>query len=388
MVEISNSINDFHDHELSNFLYPEKALEIIRYRPWIGYSKASFIMKNKLTKAFYHAMYDRTKRPLAYYIVGLINSGKSYILERWLQGLTQVTIPNEFPELDGKDFVFVYHETPSHVRSAKKLFRSILRDHFGMDIRNSILKAMDTDEILSILIDQLEEKQVKILIIDELQDLLDHPSAEQLRIFKVFKKMLNSRKISIGLILCGTMNALPLLNNKEWADERITGVELTRWVDRPINVKKLTKVTVDGNDEYVEETVKKNEFREDLQLIWQIYCKQKKWLPDWDLISFENGKPKWNTSQIKVIKKLSDMRFGKLVELIRHSAIHAIVNGRTKITKKDLTSVYNQDIWYDIDDEGKLVRKQYSSEYISDYKGSKKTKGSKNKSRGKNSRKK
>ncbi|MCY3411753.1 MAG: TniB family NTP-binding protein [Candidatus Heimdallarchaeota archaeon] len=235
-MEYRDIINEFtaEDMELG---YSNKALEIIKYRPYFGYSQANVIMREYLIKAWEHAIHDPTNRPMAYYLMGYINSGKSFLLERFKLWTIEVLKKSQRNYDLDNDKIVIYYNTPSHVRSAKGLIADLLATHFGLETRASIRKNSNTQDFLRVLRREFKIAGTKLLIIDELQDLLEDHRKEQLVFFLVLKKLLNMPDLKIGLILCGTNNALPLLSHQEWADERITGILLNKWQDKVLDHK-------------------------------------------------------------------------------------------------------------------------------------------------------
>jgi len=225
---------------------------------------------------------------------------------------------------DVPDNSILYVEIP--VRATLKKVFAIILTRLGKPVSSRYLRDFHTQDLVDLIITELENKKLRLLIIDELQDLLVASFEDKKDIFTGFKKILNA--CSTRLVLVGTNAAKDLLYLDEWIDERLIIQEIPRLQD--------------GSD-----------FR---NLLSQIYIAYKEIIPDWDLAQIRpDGTIEFNYSLILLLLELCQGRLGKLVQNIRYSIIEALEHSRNSVIEQDYRDIFNNDVVFTIID-GNLHR--------------------------------
>jgi hypothetical protein len=180
------------------------------------------------------------------------------------------------------------------------MFTSIL-ERFDARYSKNIGKGTHTDRIIDLIIKELRRRGVKIMFLDEIQNLLKADMDEKDDIFNGFKKLSNQSQTR--LILVGTPSSIDLFRDAQWVDERYRVLVLPKW-------------------EFTEEY---------LDLLTSIYKAYEDFLPGWDLVI----EGKINSKIAWYLYKLSEGRLGKLIQIIRYAAVRSLSQNRTYITKED-----------------------------------------------------
>lgn len=318
-IKAKSLIEDFDDEDISLVTIKDDIKEVINFQPWFNYDFAEKTIK-KLAILHNESVVDKELRPLAYFVCGQINSGKTTLVTRFRSLMRK---------LGHEDII--YYSIPVRA-TLKKVFADILHKAFNKEIAGTALKNFHTQDILNRLIIEMEQNQTKVLIIDELQDLLVSSSEDKREIFKGFKHILNN--CGTRLILVGTKKAKELMYIEDWIDDRLRLIELPDWG--------------------LKTTKKKREFA---QLILQIYIAYQEFVPDWKLVTRgENGKAIFNESEMKLLITLSKGRLGRLIQLIRYGIIEALLDNRKYVKFSDYHAVFNHGIKFEINRNGDIVR--------------------------------
>ncbi|MFW9996002.1 MAG: TniB family NTP-binding protein [Candidatus Odinarchaeota archaeon] len=291
-------------------------LEILEFQPWFDYELAKEIFI-KLGRMYDEAIIDKEIRPLSYFICGDINSGKTTLVTRFRNIMEK---RHGYKEDDVR-----YYEVPVRA-TLKRVFAGILT-LFGEKITGNALRNVHTQDLVDMIIERLERNKVKVLFIDELQDLVVASPDDKKAIFTGFKKILNN--CSTRLVLIGTTNARDLLYLDEWIDERLVVIDIPLWEDG-------------------------EPFRE---LLAKIYKAYKPFVPDWDLFEVKEGKiAGYNYPVILLLLEISSGRLGKLLQIIRYVIIETIQKGQTNISVDDYQDIFNSNVKYEIKN-GAIVKK-------------------------------
>ena len=312
----AKGLDDVSEDDLNLVMIKDNVREILEFRPWFDYPLAKTIIK-KLGRVYTEAIIDEEIRPLSYFIYGDINSGKTTLVTRYR---------NIMKKLKGFQIDdILYFEIPVRA-TLKQVFAKILAK-LGKKITGNALRNTHTQDLVDSIIEELERRKVKILFIDELQDLIVATNEDKRAIFTGFKKILNN--CSTRLVLIGTPAAKDLLYLDDWIDERLIVLDIPKWKD--------------GQD-----------FRKLLLAIYKAYVP---FVPDWDLIAVKSdNKIEYNYPIVQLLLKLSGGRLGKLLQIIQYSIIEAVEKDQSNILLENYQDIFNQSVKYVIE-KGKIVRK-------------------------------
>jgi len=216
-------------------------------------------------------------------------------------------------------FDIMYFETPVRV-TFKQMFASLLGTKFGLPIKGSALRSIHTNTLIDNLVEELREHKVKLLFIDEIQNLLEADKEDKKAIFNGLKRLTNQSQTR--MILVGTPSAIKLFQGSDWVMERYRILELPKWKE---------------NKEYMD-------------LLLSIYRAYGDFFPNWNLVD-SNGKV--NKAIGTYLYTLSEGRLGKLIQIVRYGGVNALLNGRENITREDYKSVFRVDF---IEENGEIKR--------------------------------
>jgi len=301
------------------------ATQILTYKVWFEYKKALEIFDEfdvayiQAYGYFENPQESSDIRPISLFLSGEINTGKTTLVVKYMSYCKKIA------EIEGRTFSeddIKYFETPVRV-TFKRMFASILEE-FGIPIRGSALRGLHTDVLINMIIKELRIRKVKLLFLDEIQNLLKADLEDKDDIFNGFKKLTNQSQTRI--ILVGTPNSIDLFRDAKWVDERFKVIALPRW-----NFKS----------------------REWIDLLFAIYQAYKDFFPDWDLVKPDG---KVNKEISMYLHEISGGRLGKLIQTIQYAAVHALLHNKTDITKANYEAILP--IKYYVKD-GKILEKKY-----------------------------
>lgn len=267
--------------ELSN----EERIEKILAERWIGYTRANAV----LSKMEDLLNYPQTHRMPNILIVGGTNNGKSTIIERF----RSLHPPKESVDGDSIEVPCIYMEMPPEANQ-DSIYMSILRElHIPFQINSK--KEMKFEQVRKI-VDRLKSR---LLIIDEIHNVLDNTKAKQAQVLNTIKYMGNRLRISI--VGAGTIAAHRALQSDKQMANRFKPVELPQW-----------KIDM--------------EFRN-------------------LLMSFEKTIPLRQPSNLAereltlLLRNMSEGWIGELSEVLKLSAVKAVQSGEEQITEEILQSI-------------------------------------------------
>lgn len=310
----------------NNVLY---ATQIFEYDAWFEYSTATKIL-NILDTMYLEAKqsYSNKKdgeqvnevRSLGLLLFGKINSGKTTLCIRFQNRTKLLEINNG--EI-WSDYNIVYYEIDC--RMSLKSFLSILLEKVGgLRVSNRALQNINTTTLIESITHELSVREIKILIIDEIQDLLSSHESEIQDIFIALKKIVN--KSYTRVVLVGTPKAYDVLRK---ADETTT--VSNPWVDERFRVTEL-KLT---NEEFADLLFSLQNAYQNVLISWMPYNQT---TGKWRSIIVDSKK---TMPEINYLFDLCEGKAGKLIQLIKYSAINALLDNRTDIQLSDYEDVFN-----------------------------------------------
>lgn len=276
----------------------EERIEYINKEYWIDYP----IAKNILEKMedIYKYQYGQT-RPTSILLVGSSNNGKTSLLKEFIKthppydynidGEKPDWITDEFFDKYtgiGRPVVYIISPTePSETR----LYSIILEQ------LNVPYKARDTLDTKANLVEYyLKALNVKVLIIDEIHNILNGSPARQRQIMGAIRDL--SSKLTMPVILSGVKDALRAINTEDQISSRYRPEYLTKW--------KMDK-------EYV-------------SLMATVVSK----------LPLKKQSTILNKDDASEILELCNGYIGEIVNLIKSAAIYAIKSGSERVTIKEI----------------------------------------------------
>ena len=264
----------------------EERIRYINKEKWIGYPQAQEIL-HKLNDLL---TYPRKTRMPSMLIVGGTNNGKTSLIRRFLSQNPPIR-NEEWQETTQIPVISVQAPIAPNVSD---LYSAIL-EQFAVPYKNTDKMAKKEQQIKY----YFGLCKLKMLIIDEIHNILSGPISKQKMFMNALKNLSNSLQISI--VLVGTKEALRATNTDEQINNRFKPVFLPKW---------------HYNNEY-------------LSL----------------LASFEKILPLKKPSSLATDEKiglkildLSEGYIGEMVDLLAASTITAIKTGSEKITLNTLSS--------------------------------------------------
>ncbi|MFX1451898.1 MAG: TniB family NTP-binding protein [Promethearchaeota archaeon] len=307
------------------------AVQILNYNIWFNYNIAKEFFKEfdvaylQAYNYFQNPENNAEVRPLNFFLSGDMNTGKTTLVTKYIN-YCELIAKEEGREYSKYDIM--YFETPVRV-TFKQMFSSLLGTKFGLPIKGSALRNIHTNTLIDNIVEELRENKVKLLFIDEIQNLLEADLEDKKAIFNGLKKLTNQSQTR--MILVGTPTAIKLFKGSDWVMERYRILKLPRWKE---------------NKEY-------------LDLLVAIYQAYGDFFPNWDLV---DSNMKINKDVGHFLYELSEGRLGKLIQIIRYGGVNALLNGRKNITKEDYNSVFR--VNYSVED-GDIKQKSKTNNNLS-----------------------
>ncbi len=191
----------------------EERIQYIKDDRWLGYDKAGEIL-DKMTELMNHPRVLRMPNML---IVARTNNGKTQILNRFLE-------LNPADDNIGGDAIIVpvVYVMASADPDEKRFYAEILNAIFAKySYSDAPQKLLDTVK------DKFEKIGVKILLIDELNNLISGSLAKQRKFLTVLKQLSNALKLPI--VAAGTEEAVRAVQSDPQLSNRFEPFILPRW---------------------------------------------------------------------------------------------------------------------------------------------------------------
>ncbi len=318
----ASMIDELTDSDKTRRARLNDAMEILAHNVWFEYKRAQDMFDLfdvaylQACRHFENPDLHSDLRPISFFLTGEINTGKTTLVVKYMNYCAKMVKDDQnlYSESD-----VLYFETPVRV-SLKRMFASLL-EKFNISISGRSYDNLHPDRLIDLIVKEFRKRRVKIMFLDEIQNMIKADLDDKEDIFTGFKKLANQSQTR--LILIGTPDAIELFRAAKWVDERFRILILPRW---------------EISEEY-------------LDLLYSIHQAYVSILPDWDLVD-KDGMVNGETA--KYLHDLSDGRLGKLIQTITQAAVHALLQNRTNISNVDYDAV--QTIKYFIKD-GKIIEK-------------------------------
>jgi hypothetical protein len=188
----------------------------IRTDRWVGYTKAEEALL-KLNTLITHPKRQRMPNLL---IIGPTNNGKTMIIEKFRRSHPISENPKKYLS---NEYPVIVMQMPSDPKIAR--FYSILLYQLGIPTRSR--QRISDLEILSLY--ALQRSKVKILIIDEVHNLLAGTSAAQREFLNLIRFLGN--QLQIPIVCVGTKEAYFAIRSDDQLENRFEPVTLPLWKD-------------------------------------------------------------------------------------------------------------------------------------------------------------
>lgn len=277
----------------------EERINYINQEYWIDYPIAQNILGKM--EDIYNFEYGKT-RYISILLVGGSNNGKTSLLKRFLEkhppydynidGEQPDWITNEFfDKYTGIGIPILYVISPTEP-SESRLYSIILEQ------LNIPYKTRDSLDVKAKLVEYyLKALNVKILIIDEIHNILNGSPAKQKQIMSAIRDL--SSKLKMPVILAGVKEALRAVNTEDQISSRFRPEYLTKW--------KMDKDYIS----LLATTISKLPLKKESTII--------------------------NKEDAQEILELCDGYIGEIVNLLKAAAVHAIKTGTERVTIKEIT---------------------------------------------------
>ena len=299
-------IDDLTEEDLKRWERMNYAVQILTYNVWFEYKRALEIF-DELDIAYLQACryFENPEeftdiRPISLFLVGKLNTGKTTLINKYRHYREKIA------KIEGRHYSkndIIIIDAPVGI-TFKGMFTALLAE-LGIDV--DWKKEIHTDRVINQLIQELRKRKVKLLFIDDIQNMVNVNQADKNDIFDGFRKIANLSQTR--LILVGLPSAYALFANSNWVDERYRALVLPEWDSH--------------SEEYID-------------LLYTIRTAYGDFLPDWDIVNEEG---KINKEVALFLHSLSEGRLGKLIQTIQQAAVRALSLNRTNIEKEDYTAV-------------------------------------------------
>ncbi len=192
----------------------------IRTDHWIGYPKAN------LGLYALEELIDCPKRQRMpnLLITGPTNNGKSKLVERFRRSYPPIVFPNELYSMGSgfyKAVPVLYLQMPPHPEV--KRFYTILLDYMGLEVT----KNLRTPTLEVSVINHLKGKEVKLLVIDEIHNMLSGRKDQQREFLNVIRFLGND--LQIPIVAVGTHDAYIAISSDAQLENRFDPFLLPPW---------------------------------------------------------------------------------------------------------------------------------------------------------------
>ena len=185
----------------------------LKQERWIGYSKAKSLL-DKMEDLLY---YPPRHRMPCLLLVGDTNNGKTMIVRRFLRQ----HMPN--PNVDGEASIVpvVLVQAPP-IPDEQRLYNAILRELFA-EFRETDRASRKYSQVVTL----LKSVNVRMLIIDEIHDILAGSMKKQHEFLNVIKNL--SNELMVPIVGVGTRDALRALQTDPQISNRFEPISLPKW---------------------------------------------------------------------------------------------------------------------------------------------------------------
>lgn len=276
----------------------EKRINYINLEYWIDYPVAQNILE-KMEKVYNHG-YGKT-RCISILLVGGSNNGKTTLLKQFIEqhppydynikGQRPDWVTDEFFDKYtgiGKPVLYIISPTEP---SESRLYSIILEQ------LNIPYKTRDSLDVKAKLVEYyLRALNIRVLIIDEIHNILNGSPARQKQIMSAIRDL--SSKLKMPVILAGVKEALRAVNTEDQISSRYRPEYLTKWKMDKDYISLLATV------------IKKLPLKKQSTIV--------------------------NEKDALEVLELCNGYIGEIVNLIKAAAVHAINTGSERVTIKEI----------------------------------------------------
>lgn len=197
----------------------EERIHFIENNCWIGYSRAQQAMK-KLESLFHHPMYHRMPNLL---IIGPTNNGKTMIIENFNRKFPAIKDEKKNPNGDHLvELPILSIQMPSGP-DLKRFYLALLEKiNYGRYFLNSRLLEMD-----AIFFELVRKRKVRMIIIDEIHNLLAGSNKQQIQFLNLLRYIGNELRIPLTCV--GTRDAYLAIRSDPQLENRFEPFLLPVW---------------------------------------------------------------------------------------------------------------------------------------------------------------
>jgi type II secretory pathway predicted ATPase ExeA len=270
--------------ELINRLDDQGRIKFIKQKKWIGYPQA----KRVLDRLDVLRDSERSERAVGMLVVGESNNGKSRTLKHFLK---------QNPPYLGEDnelkIPVLYVESPPEPNE-KRFYEEIL-DALCAPSRPTEKSDVKFQRVMNL----LKKAEVRVLIIDEIHNIIAGSSTKQRVFLNVIKYI--SNKLQLPIVCAGTKDALNAISTDNQLSNRLPPYQLIEWTD---------------NEDYL------------------------RLLASYELITpLKKASNLYEEPLASIILKMSEGLIGEINEIIQLAAEKAILDGEERITSSILANI-------------------------------------------------
>ncbi|NMC04860.1 MAG: AAA family ATPase [Candidatus Lokiarchaeota archaeon] len=220
-------VTDVTDEEVETRKTIRSAMGILSKNIWFDYKKAKEIIREfeiayiKACRYFENPQTSTDIRPISLFLTGDINTGKTSLVVKY-NNLCQ-----QLAKIEGKIYSkweIIVKDTPVKA-TAEQMFLTLL-DTLGVQVQYDNHSKPHLDVLIGLLIKELRKKEVKMLFLDDIQDINKDP-AQREYILTGLRKISNLSQTR--LVLVGTPEAIEIFQDANWVDERFKPLVLPAW---------------------------------------------------------------------------------------------------------------------------------------------------------------